>query len=80
MSDSLLEDETLTTVHITRPAAVPQTPAAAMDCNSDEPNRTDQPDAQPIPLPAATTNYNPITDAGPLFPDDDLQNFRAGWN
>jgi len=69
MSDALLEDETLTTADIARPAAR-QTPAAAMD----------QLDSQPIPLPAATTNSNPVTDAGPLFPDDELQNFRAGWN
>jgi hypothetical protein len=79
MSDSLLEDETLTTADIALPAAR-QTPAAAIDRNSDQPNRTDQPDSQPIPLPAATTNSNPVTDAGPLFPDDELQNFRAGWN
>jgi hypothetical protein len=80
MSDSLLEDETLTTADIARPATASQAPAAAMDHNSDEPNRTDQPESKPILLPAATTNSISIADAGPLFPDDELQNFRARWS
>ena len=77
MSDSLLE-ETLTTADIAHPATAPQAPDAAMDHNSDEPNRTDQPEPKPILLPAVTTNS--IADAGPLFPDDELQNFRARWS
>ena len=77
MSDSLLE-ETLTTADIAHPATAPQAPDVAMDHNSDEPNRTDQPEPKPILLPAATTNS--IADAGPLFPDDELQNFRARWS
>ena len=77
MSDSLLE-ETLTTADIAHPATAPQAPDTAMDHNSDEPNRTDQPESKPILLPAATTNS--IADAGPLFPDDELQNFRARWS
>src|ERR1035437_10064666 len=50
----------------------------------------DQPNTQPIELPASTnatndatnnaTNATSITDAGPLFPDDELQNFRARWS
>ena len=71
MSDSLLEDETLTTADIARPAA-PLQESAAMDHNRD------QADTQPILLPASTTT-NSITDAGPLFPDDELNNFRARW-
>jgi hypothetical protein len=55
-----------------------QAPAAAIDHNSDEPNRTGQPESKPILLPAATTNS--IADTGPLFPDDELQNFRARWS
>jgi hypothetical protein len=46
-----------------------------MDRNRDQ---ADQADKQPIPLPASTTTSS-ITDAGPLFPDDELNNFRARW-
>lgn len=74
MNESLLEDETLTTADIARPTAPLQEPAA-MDRNRDQ---ADQADTQPIPLPASTTT-NSITDAGPLFPDDELNNFRARW-
>ena len=65
MNESLLEDETLTTADIARPAAPLQEPAA-MDRNRDQ---ADQADKQPIPLPASATT-NSITDAGPLFPDE----------
>jgi len=77
MSDSLLEDRNLTTADIATPR---QARAAAMDRNAaDQPDRTDN---QPIPLPAQTANGNTtsITDAGPLFPDDELHNFRARWD
>ena len=50
----------------------------------------DEPNTQPIELPDSTnatnnatndaTNATSITDAGPLFPDDELQNFRARWS
>ena len=54
----------------------------------------DQPNTQPIELPASTnatndatnnatnnaTNATSITDAGPLFPDDELHTFRTRWN
>ncbi len=73
MSESLLEDESLTTADIARPAAPLQEPAM-MDRNRDQAEQTH---THPIPLPASTTN--PITDAGPLFPDDELNNFRARW-
>jgi hypothetical protein len=74
MSDSLLE-ETLTTADIAHPPTALDT---AMGDNSDELDRTDQPEPKPIQLPAAATNS--IADTGPLFPDDELQNFRARWS
>jgi len=77
MSDSLLEDRNLTTADIATPR---QARNAAMDRNADQPDRTDN---QPIPLPAQTgnaANNTSITDAGPLFPDDELHNFRARWD
>jgi len=80
MSDSLLEDRNLTTADIATPR---QARAAAMDRNTDQPDRNDRADNQPIPLPAQTANAGnttSITDAGPLFPDDELHNFRARWD
>jgi hypothetical protein len=76
MSDSLVEDETLTTADIATPR---QARVAAMEHN---PDRVDQTDTQPIPLPAATYpgNATSVTDAGPLFPEDELHNFRARWD
>jgi hypothetical protein len=74
VNESLLEDETLTTADIARPAAPLQEPAM-MDRNRDQAQQTH---THPIPLPAST-NSNPITDVGPLFPDDELNNFRARW-
>ena len=74
MNDSLLEDETLTTADIARPAASLQE-SAAIDRNHDQ---ADQADTHPIPLPASTGAHS-ITDAGPLFPDDELNTFRARW-
>lgn len=74
MNDLLLKDETLTTADIARPATSRLQPAAT-DGNRD---LADQTDTHPIQLPA-TTATNSITDAGPLFPDDELNNFRAGW-
>ena len=46
----------------------------------------DEPNTQPIELPDSTnatndaTNATSITDAGPLFPDDELHNLRARWD
>ena len=46
----------------------------------------EQPDTQPIELPASTnatndaTNATSITDVGPLFPDDELHTFRTRWD
>jgi hypothetical protein len=75
VSDSLLEDEKLTTADIARPATPRQARAEAMS--------TDNPVEQPIQLPAATANpatSAASTSAGPLFPDDELHNFRARWD
>jgi hypothetical protein len=75
VSDSLLEDEKLTTADIARPATPRQARAEAMS--------TDNPVEQPIQLPAATANPAtsiPSVSAGPLFPDDELHNFRARWD
>ena len=71
MSDLLLENESLTTADIARPNA-PQEPAAASAGN---PNQATQPVfSQSAPVPTS------ITDAGPLFPDAELNTFRARWN
>jgi hypothetical protein len=85
VSDSLLEDQKLTTADIARPTTPRQARAEAMNRTEDTVERNDQRDTQqPIPLPAGTTanpaaNAN-ITSAGPLFPDDELHNFRARWD
>jgi hypothetical protein len=75
MSDSLVE-ERLTTADLVTPR---QARAAAMDRN---PDQVDQSDTQPIQLPAVSNSGNTtsVTDAGPLFPDDELHNFRARWD
>jgi hypothetical protein len=73
MSDLLLE-ENLTTADIARPATLQQEPAATMGHDPDQADRAA--DTQPVQPSAATTS---ITDAGPLFPDDELNNFRARW-
>jgi hypothetical protein len=68
MSDLLLENESLTTADIARPAAPQQEPASATDNNPD--GAADQP----------ASSSASITDAGPLFPNDELSNFRTRWN
>jgi hypothetical protein len=80
MSDSLVE-ERLTTSDI----ATPRQARAAERAR--EENRVDQPDKEPIQLPASNSasaansaGATPLTDAGPLFPDDELHNFRARWD
>jgi hypothetical protein len=76
MSDSLLEEERLTTADIARMATPRQARAEVMERNAAPP------ETQPIELPAATNaeNATSITGAGPLFPDDELHNFRARWD
>jgi hypothetical protein len=85
MSDSLLEDDRLTTADIANPPTPRQARAEAMERDVDRnPDRIDGPASEPIPLPASTAakaqNASPATNAGPLFPDDELHNFRASWD
>lgn len=79
MNDSLLEDDKLTTADIARPATVVLPGTEPINPNPAQPDRIDQPDTQPIQL-SASTSSNAISDAGPLFPDDELHNFRARWD
>lgn len=103
MSDSLRNDDTLTTADIARrptprevhrgPVAVPDNPdraeriapdtqAVAAPRNDAQPisaSRNDmdsRSDARPNPAPADSG----VAQNGPLFPDDELHNFRARWN
>jgi len=87
VSDSLLEDEKLTTADIARPATPRQARADAINRTADTADRVITDDSQPIPLPAGTTTNTSNTvastntmEAGPLFPDDELHNFRARWD
>ena len=80
MSDSLLEEDRLTTADIANPTPR-QTRAAAAAANreADAEKRMDA----PIPLPATTAANNNASGANspaPLFPDDELHNFRARWD
>jgi hypothetical protein len=84
MSDSLLEDN-LSTADIAHPTPR-QARAEAMDRNAERVSQADRPQ-QPIELPAATPNPSSSaqksaapTDAGALFPEDELHNFRARWD
>src|ERR1700730_13664859 len=72
MSESLLNDETLTTADIAHPVRDEVVPSS---------NRTDP----SIHLgPGTATNRTvanqPTFDPNPLFPDDELHNFRARWD
>jgi hypothetical protein len=84
MSDSLLEADRLSTADIANPQTPRQARAAAMDRDTEGPADTA---AEPIPLPASTpaantnsTTTKAMTDAGPVFADDELHNFRARWD
>jgi hypothetical protein len=67
--NELLNDETLTTADIANPDRATQVPAAAID------NRNLGPERVALATPKTTENS-----AGPLFPDDELHNFRARWD
>jgi hypothetical protein len=69
MSELLLNDETLTTADIANPERVRDVPAAAIDDRNLQPEQA---------VPAATKTAT--NSAGPLFPDDELHNFRAQWD
>jgi len=87
MSDSLLEQDRLSTADIANPTPR-QARAAAI--NRSEVNAADNNANAAIPLPANTpaANASPngaaATSANPapaqLFPDDELHNFRARWD
>jgi hypothetical protein len=69
MSELLLNDETLTTADIANPERAREVPAVAID------DRNLQP-VQSVPANSKAVNNS----AGPLFPDDELHNFRAQWD
>lgn len=86
MNDSLREDTNLTTADIARPATPRQARAETMN-RTDAYENTAGADGRPIPLPsdtakdaAKTADARSVTDAGPLFPEDELHNFRARWD
>lgn len=88
MSDSLRNDETLTTADVARRPtarevhagareqqavnAGPSTTAIPLPASSGTPS----PQRGPVPVPANAEPAHP----GPLFPDDELHNFRARWD
>lgn len=95
MSDSLRNDDTLTTADIAR-RPTPRQARADVPVLGPVPveNRVDRiaPDTETVQVPAANRAAvngaptavapvnNSLTDAGPLFPDDELHNFRARWD
>lgn len=95
MSDSLRKDETLTTADIAgRSAPTPrQARAEAYRGPVPVPGRTDRiaPESEAVQAPStvredrqlapSTTESNaPTASDAPLFPDDELHNFRARWD
>src|SRR5690349_4858306 len=87
MNGSRREDPNITTADMARPTTPRQARAEAM--NRSDYENTAAGDGKPIPLPSNTANpaaganaanAPSITDAGPLFPDDELHNFRARWD
>jgi hypothetical protein len=69
MNELLLNDETLTTADIAHPEKIRLAQPTAVN------DRDVQPE-QAIPLPAKTVEAS----SAPLFPDDELHNFRARWD
>jgi hypothetical protein len=67
MSELLLNDEKLTTADIAHPEKTTVAQPAAIDDRNLQPGQ-----AVPAPLTAR--------EAAPLFPDDELHNFRARWD
>jgi len=87
MSDSLLEEDRLTTADIANPTPR-QARAEAMNRDAEQVDNAKLGDARPIPLPASTptatstaaANGNGAAPPTALFPDDELHNFRARWD
>ncbi|HWB33555.1 MAG TPA: hypothetical protein VG714_10295 [Acidobacteriaceae bacterium] len=77
----LLEEDRLTTADIANPTPR-QARQAALNRQSDT-LAADPAAEEPIPLPAATSptaQEVPANSAAPLFPEDELHNFRARWD
>jgi hypothetical protein len=71
MSELLVNDDKLTTADIVNPERVREAQTTNVDGRS----------LEPLPSTTATTAATPkTTDTGPLFPDDELHNFRAKWD
>ena len=67
MNELLLNDATLTTADMAHPEKASEVQPAAVDDRNLQPG-------QAVPAPRTTG------EAGPLFPDDELHNFRALWD
>lgn len=92
MSDSPRNDDTLTTADIARRPTARQVRSETMYGGPADQsgNNALAPDPQAIPLPppTAASAKGPVAvppnatapDAGPLFPDDELHNYRARWD
>jgi hypothetical protein len=68
MNELLLNDEKLTTADIAHPERLREVQASAI-----EDRKLEHLPIEPAPLKTADP-------AGPLFPDDELHNFRARWD
>jgi hypothetical protein len=97
MSDSLRNDENLTTADIARRPPTPRQvrsevvyrgPADQIGNNALAPDSAPQAASNPQPAansgnargPVAVPPNTTAPDAGPLFPDDELHNYRARWD
>jgi hypothetical protein len=97
MSDSLRNDETLTTADIARPTPRQVRSEVLYRGPVPVPDRNDRiaPDTETVQVPStpgnkpepvaasanpAPTATTPAPDSGPLFPDDELHNYRARWD
>jgi len=78
MSDSLLEDR-LTTADIANPTPR-QARAAAINAEQANSQQQDQPIELPASTPLNADKTHSLTEASPLFPDDELHNYRARWD
>lgn len=67
MNESLLKDETLTTADIAHPVRAGLIPPTDINERNMSPAQE-------------TVAAQPKTDTNPLFPDDELHNFRARWD
>ena len=95
MSDSLRNDDTLTTADLVRRPADRQVRSEVLYRGPvpvpDKETERIAPDTETVQVPSnrpsaadgaagATTSNNALAEAGPLFPDDELHNFRARWD